>query len=220
MLLRLYNRYVLPWVLHLACSAPAIGRQRERVVPFAVGRVLEIGIGTGLNLPFYRPDAVELVYGLEPAPEMLKRVAAKAGTVPFPIERLLCGGEAIPLSDGCIDSVVVTYTLCSVESPLQVLREIRRVLAPDGKLLFCEHGLGPTAGIRRWQRRLNWLWSMICGGCRLDRDIKALLREAGFTTEPLEEAYLPGVPSIVGYTYWGTAYRSDTTPLPIGESFS
>ena len=143
----LYDRYVLPWVLHLSCSAPPVMKQREKVIPRAKGTVLEIGIGTGLNLPFYRPDQVECLYGLEPAESLSKRARTVAKRVDFPVHFLDVPGEAIPLADNSIDTVVLTFTLCTIADPMLALQEMLRVLKLKGSLLFCEHGLAPIRGI-------------------------------------------------------------------------
>lgn len=199
-----YDRHILPHVINLACGMKPIRYQRKKVVPQARGRVLEIGIGSGLNLPFYDPAKVDMLWGLEPADE-IRRMAEKAAVgAPFPVEFIGLPGETIPLDAGSVDTVVTTYTLCTIPDAVAALREMRRVLKPGGQLLFSEHGRAPDAAVRRWQDRLTPLWKRIGGGCHLNRDIPALLREGGFTTPWLETMYVPG-PRPMGFTYWGAA---------------
>jgi ubiquinone/menaquinone biosynthesis C-methylase UbiE len=205
----IYNRYILPRVLHLACSAKPIAKQRNKIVPLATGCVLEVGIGSGLNLPFYNTDTVTRVLGVEPAPDMIRRAEVAALEVPFPVEFMPCQGESIPLDSGSVDTALLTYTLCTVQDPLAVLGEIRRILVDGGELLFCEHGLAPSDTVRRWQNRMNTMWPTVCGGCQLNRDIPALIRQAGFVIKQLDTAYLPSMPAIAGYTYWGVAQVPD-----------
>lgn len=150
-----YDRHILPHVIHLACGAKPIRYQRRKVVPQASGRVLEIGIGSGLNLPFYDPAKVEKLWGLEPSDE-IRRMAEKAAVgAPFPVEFIGLPGEAIPLDDASMDTVVTTYTLCTIPDAVAALREMRRLLKPGGQLLFAEHGRAPDAAVRRWQDRLD-----------------------------------------------------------------
>ena len=201
----LYDRYVLPWVLHLGCSSPPIAKQREKVVPKAKGVILEVGMGTGLNIPFYNPALVERVYGLEPAPEMRKRAEPAANRASFPVDFIELPGEEIPLEDDSVDTVVLTFTLCTIPDAMKALKGMKRVLKPDGTLLFCEHGLAPDPGVVRWQNRLNGIWHACAGGCNLNRDIPSLIREAGFKITDLHTLYLPNTPKVAGYNYWGMA---------------
>ena len=200
----LYSRYVLPRVIHLACRSKPNMRQRMKVIPEARGRVLEIGVGSGLNLGFYDPDRVERVWGLDPAPEMLRMAEPVAAEAPFEVELVEAGAEAIPLESGSVDTAVVTYTLCSIPQATAALREVARVLTPTGRLLFCEHGLAPDRSVARWQRRMNPLWMRLGGGCNLDRDIPALLDEGGFEVTDLDTMYLPGWRP-ASFNYWGAA---------------
>lgn len=199
-----YDRHVLPHVINLACGVKPIRYQRQKVVPQAEGRVLEVGIGSGLNLPFYDPSKVEKLWGLEPAEEIRRMAEKKAAGAGFPVEFIGLPGEAIPLDAGSVDTVVTTYTLCTIPDAVAALREMHRVLRPGGRLLFSEHGRAPDAAVRRWQARLNPLWTRIAGGCRLDRDIPELLRAGGFAVDRLETMYVPG-PRPLTFTYWGAA---------------
>lgn len=201
-----YDRHILPKVLNWACGMEQVQTQRRKVVPLAQGRVLEIGIGSGLNLPFYDAGKIDKVIGLDPAPEML--AYAKRKSVPFAVEYLDLKADAIPLEAESIDTVLVTYTLCTIPDAGAALRGMRRVLKQGGRLIFCEHGKAPDVGVRRWQDRLNPLWGSIGGGCNLNRDIPALIEAAGFAIDTLESMYLPNTPRFAGFNYWGTARRS------------
>lgn len=181
-----------------------MARQRELVVPMAEGDVLEVGMGSGLNLPFYDPTRVRRIWGLDPAEEMAPWAARAAGGAHFPVELIRARGEEIPLASRSADTVVLTYTLCTVEDPLAALREVARVLRPHGRLLFCEHGVAPDPGVRRWQELLNPAWRRLSGGCHLQRDIPGLLRDGGFRLESLERGYIR-VWRPAGYNYWGWA---------------
>ncbi|MGE0159342.1 MAG: class I SAM-dependent methyltransferase [Gemmatimonadales bacterium] len=199
-----YERRVLPWVIHLACSARPIAKQRAKVIPFARGRVLEIGIGSGLNLPFYDAARVERLLGLDPSPQMRRMAAKAAARAAFDVDFVSTSSEEIALDDESVDTVVTTYTLCTIPDAVRALRETARVLKPGGRLLFCEHGLAPDASVRRWQHRANTWWGRIGGGCNLDRDIPALLKDGGFRVERLETAYVAGWRP-ASFTYWGSA---------------
>jgi len=200
-----YERYILPRVLNWSCGAKPVLAQRRKVVPLAEGRVLEVGIGSGLNLPYYDPAKVERVIGLDPAEEMLSFARRKSATLPFAVEYLALEGEHIPLERHSVDTVLVTYTLCTIADAIAGLEGMRAVLRPGGRLIFCEHGSAPDAAVRRWQQRLNPLWGRIGGGCNLDRDIPALIEAAGFRMDSLQSGYLPDTPRFAGFNYWGTA---------------
>lgn len=181
-----------------------MARQREKVVPAAEGDVLEVGMGSGLNLPFYDPGRVRRVWGLDPAPEMRRWVDEAARTAPFRVDLLLAGAEEIPLEAASVDTVVMTYTLCTIVDPVPALREVARVLRPGGRLLFCEHGAAPDPGVRRWQRVLNPVWRRVSGGCHLDRDVPRCIEDGGFRLEDVECAYLP-LWRPAAFNYWGSA---------------
>lgn len=200
----LYSRLVLPRLVHLACSGEQVERQRAKVVPMARGRVLEIGIGSGLNLPFYDPARVSRVLGLEPSAEMIALAEQAADEAPFDVEFLLAGSEAIPLPSGSCDTVVVTYALCTIPDVVAALKEMGRVLKAGGNLLFCEHGLAPDANVRKWQDRVDPAWRRLAGGCHLNRDIPALLRSGDFQTTSLDTMYVPGWRP-ASFEYWGSA---------------
>jgi ubiquinone/menaquinone biosynthesis C-methylase UbiE len=204
----LYSRYILPYLLDSAMSAKPIMRQRQKVVPLARGRVLEIGIGAGQNLAFYDPSAVTHVWGLEPEDGMRRRAQKRAQNLPFTVEFLGLEAERIPLDDHSADTVLVTYTLCSIPHVAQALAGMRRVLKPGGELIFCEHGEAPDQSVAAWQRRLQPIWGCIGGGCHLGRPIPKLLQDAGFVIDRLETMYLPKTPKFAGYNYWGAAHSA------------
>ena len=198
-----YQDWVLPSLLDFAMRQDQIAKYRREVVPAAQGRVLEVGIGSGLNLPFYDRGATTIV-GLDPSAQLLtfaRRRAAEVGAEPA----LMRGSAtAIPLHDASIDTVVMTWTLCSIPDPIAALREIRRVLKPGGSLLFVEHGLSPDPAVERWQSRLTPLWRHIAGGCHLDRKVDDLVRAAGFEINALRTEYAKG-PRPMTYMYEGRA---------------
>ena len=200
-----YSTYILPRGLNKAMAAPAIQEQREKVVPMAEGRVLEIGMGAGHNLPFYDPDKVSHVWGLEPEQPMRRLAQPLATSAPFHVEFIDLPGEEIPLDADSADTVLVTYTLCTIPDVVVALQGMRRVLKPGGKLIFCEHGKAPDRSVLQWQNRLTPLWKKIGGGCHLNRDIPKLLSAAGFRVGDLQTGYLPKTPKVMGYNYWGWA---------------
>jgi len=198
-----YDRHVLPYLLDFACGLTPIARQRALVVPQARGRVLEVGIGTGLNLAFYDRTKIGHLVGVDPAAQMhalAQRRSARAG---LPVELVTLSAERLPLESGSFDCVVCTYTLCSIPDPLAALREMRRVLKSGGKLLYAEHGLAPDAAVARHQARIEPLWSKMAGGCHLTRKVPALLQEAGFQVQG-DAAYIAW-PRSLSYNYWGEA---------------
>lgn len=198
-----YDRHLLPYLLDLACGVKPIRRQRQKVVPLAQGRVLEVGIGTGLNLPFYDRSRVTTIVGVDPALRLHRLALARSRQAGIDVRLVGLSAEKLPVDDGSFESVVCTYTLCTIPDPVAALREMRRALVPGGKLFFSEHGRSPDAGVLRWQTRLHPWWSKLAGGCQLDRDIPALLVQAGFRPE-VQSRYLPG-PKILSFHYWGEA---------------
>lgn len=203
--MNLYQRYLEPRLVECACSTKPISKQRLKVVPRASGKVLEIGFGAGQNLPFYDEAKVEKLYALEPSALMRKRACARLAASSLVIEFLDLPGEEIPLDDASVDTVLTTYTLCTIPDAARALDGMRRVLKPDGRLYFCEHGRARDDGVRRWQDRLNGVWGALAGGCNLNRDIPVMIRKAGFDFDDLIADYLPSTPKIAGYNYWGAA---------------
>jgi ubiquinone/menaquinone biosynthesis C-methylase UbiE len=202
--MNLYDQYLLPHLIDFACGLGPVQQQRAKIVPLASGNVLEIGVGTGLNLPFYDKSRVTRLTALDPAAQMNAKAQRRMRAAGLDVEMLVLSAEEIPMPDASFDTVVCTFTLCTIPDPVAALREMRRVLKPDGRLLYCEHGAAPDASVRRWQERVNPLWRPIAGGCNLDREIPHLLESAGFRIETLERMYLPG-PRIFTYNYWGVA---------------
>lgn len=207
-----YSERVLPHIIDLACGMEAIAHQREQVVPLARGTVLEVGMGPGHNLAYYDPDAVERVIGLEPSVRSVAMARERALQVAFPVEFLTLRGEEIPLETASVDTVLLTYTLCTIPDPARALAQMRRVLKPSGQLVFAEHGRAPDAQVVRWQGRLNGLWKVLFGGCNLDRDIPGLIRSAGFQVGELTTLYLPKSPRFAGFNYRGWA-APETEPV-------
>jgi ubiquinone/menaquinone biosynthesis C-methylase UbiE len=199
-----YDDRILPKLVDLSCGTKPIHKQREKVVPLAAGDVLEIGFGGGLNLPYYNRDRVRKVWGLEPSAGMRKRAEKLIATTDVDVELIDLPGEEIPLQDNCVDTVVVTYTLCTIPDVFAALAGMRRVLKPGGQLLFTEHGRAPDIGVRRWQDRLNPSWKKLAGGCNMNRDIAGTIEEAGFSLAEDNRMYIPGI-RILSYHYWGTA---------------
>ena len=179
-------------------------RQREKVVPLAQGCVLEIGVGSGLNLPYYDAGKVSKVIGLDPSPEMTRKAVRAARLAHVDVEFIEAPAESIPLASASVDTALVTYALCTIPQTAPALREIARVLRPGGRLVFCEHGLAPDASVRKWQQRITPLWKRIGGGCHLDRDIPALIEQGGFRITAMETMYLPGWRPAT-FNYWGVA---------------
>lgn len=202
--MNLYDRYFLPTLIDWVCGIRPVQRQRAKIVPRAQGRVLEIGIGTGRNLPFYDHARLEKLYGLDPALQMHRKARQRMQAAGLEVELLDLPAERIPMEDASFDTVLMTFTLCTIPDAVSALQEMRRVLKPQGRLLFCEHGKAPDASVRRWQDRLTPLWKPIAGGCHLNRDIPGLLAEGGFRVEEMEQLYLPG-PRPLTYNYWGSA---------------
>ena len=202
-----YDTYLLPRLVHFTCGLKPAMKQRQKVVPLASGRVLEIGIGSGLNIPFYDSSKVSHLWGLDPSPDMWSIALQNAAEHHLDAEYLQSEAESIPLDDNVADTVVMTYTLCTIPEPETALTEIRRVLKPGGRLLFCEHGRSPDEDVRRWQDRLNPVWGKLSGGCNLNRPIAGLLEAAGFNLEGLQTMYIPGWKPAC-FNYWGSAgYR-------------
>lgn len=199
-----YERHILPAALDFFCGLPMISRQRQLVVPLARGRVLEAGIGTGLNMRWYDKSRVSKITGLDPSLQLHPLARKRIAQAGLDVELLGLSAEKIPLPAASFDTVLVTYTLCTIPDALAALREMRRVLAPGGRLLFCEHGRAPDESVRRWQNRLQPLWGPLAGGCHLGRDIPALLQEAGFQLPELRTGYLSG-PRPFTFHYWGEA---------------
>jgi ubiquinone/menaquinone biosynthesis C-methylase UbiE len=204
-----YNRHILPNLVHLACSQRQITHQRTKIIPKAFGRVLEVGLGTGLNLPHYDSCKVDKVWGLDPSQKMIERAKEKVRTVGFEVDLIGSSAEEIPLESNSIDTVVVTYTLCTIIDIDLAIKEMARVLNPSGELIFCEHGAAPDIGVRRFQNFINPAWRLVGGGCHLNREIPELIERGGFRIKELNAEYIPGWRP-ASYNYWGTAELTST----------
>lgn len=202
----LYAKYVLPRLIDCACAQEPMAKVRAAYVSRARGRVLEIGFGTGHNLDHYATgkDAPESLYAVEPAVDIAERARERIAATPIPVEVANASAEDIPADDGTFDTIVSTWTLCSVPNVYRALAELRRVLKPRGQLIFAEHGASPDASIQRWQRRIEPAWKTVSGGCHLARSADILITNAGFRIDELETSYLPG-PKIATFTYRGVA---------------
>ena len=198
-----YGNWLFPRLLDCVMQQKQMLPFRQRIGLAASGRVLEVGIGSGLNLPFYA-GPIDRVIGVDPSPELLRFAEKRASQASVPIELLRGDGEALPIEDRSIDTAVVTFTLCTVCNPAATLGEVRRVLKPGGRLLFAEHGRAPEASVARWQDRITPVWKHVAGGCHLNRKPDDLIRSAGFAVEALETGYLKG-PRPMGFVYAGSA---------------
>jgi ubiquinone/menaquinone biosynthesis C-methylase UbiE len=200
----IYARRILPRLIDFGMRRKPLARLREKLVAAASGQVLEIGVGSGLNLPFYRRD-LEGLWGVDPSPELLAMARAQAAWVHFPVSLGEARAEDLPLDDASVDNVVMTWTLCSIAEPACALAEIRRVLRPGGALIFIEHGQAPEADVRGWQDRLTPLWRRLAGGCHLNRPIDRLIEGAGLQLVELETGYLVKGPRALTFHYRGRA---------------
>ncbi|MGP4844195.1 class I SAM-dependent methyltransferase [Marinobacter sp. 1Y8] len=205
----IYSERILPHIIDHACSIGSIMKLRQKLIPMATGNVLEVGMGSGVNLQFYNRDAVECVFGLEPSVGMRRKAQGNLNASPVPVEWLDLPGEQIPLDDNSVDTIVLTFTLCTIPDWRKALQQMLRVLKPGGKLLFCEHGQSPDHNIAAWQNRITPSWKKIAGGCHLNRPIDTCIRDEGFEIESLENRYIRNAPKIAGYIYYGVAKKPE-----------
>lgn len=203
-----YDAHVMPRMVTLACSQGQIMKRRSYIVPRASGSVLELGCGGGLNQQFYDTDAVSAFSGIDPHEGLLSEARKASEERGWATDIKQGVGEELPFASGQFDTVVCTYTLCSVDDPAKVLSEVRRVLKPNGQLLFLEHGRAPDENVAKWQMRIEPVWKRIAGGCHLTRPIGSALRGAGFEVEPLGQGYMPKTPRIAGWMEWGIARKA------------
>lgn len=206
-----YEQRVVPHLINCGCGNRMMTRQRAHVVPRAHGVVVEVGIGTGHNLPCYDSHRVRKVIGVDPSEASWRLAGKRAARVPFPVDFIGLPGEQIPLDADTADCAVITFSLCTIPDPVRALRALARVLKPGAPLYFCEHSRAPEVAVQRWQDRLDPLWCRLMGGCHLNRDIPELLREAGYAVADLETGYLPRTPRIAGYNVWGSAQLADAS---------
>lgn len=203
-----YEERILPYLIDRVCSVGQVMKLRKQVVPRAKGTVLEVGMGSGINLEFYQPDQVELVYGLEPSAGMRRKASANLERSPVTVEWLDLPGEQIPLANETVDTVLLTFTLCTIPDWRVALEQMKRVLKPNGQLLFLEHGQSPDLGTQKWQHRITPGWRKIAGGCHLNRNIAELIASAGFEITELDNLYVPKTPKVAGYIYKGCARKA------------
>jgi len=200
----LYNQYVCPYLINWAMQAKPISKQRKKIIPEAIGRVLEIGIGSGLNFEYYNQSKVSEVFAVEPDSILLNKakINAKKNNIPLNIQKI--SAEELPFENNMFDTVISTYTMCSISNLSMALTEIKRVIKSNGKLIFSEHGKAPDSNIYRWQKRLNPIQKRIAGGCQLDVNIPIVIENSGFELSELNSMYIPG-PKFLSYHYWGSA---------------
>ncbi len=202
-----YDRVVLPKVVSLGCGTEEVAELRGEVVPLAAGAVFEIGCGGGFNQALYDSDAITSFAGIDPNGSLLEAARGRAKDKGWKADIREGKGEAIPFGNGSFDTVVCTYTLCSVDDTKQVLSELRRVLKPGGRMLFLEHGKAPDSGPAKWQRRIEPVWKRLAGNCHLTREIGNSIRAAGFEVEPIGQGYFEKAPKWAGWMEWGVARR-------------
>ena len=207
MISEIYEKKFLPKICNCCCSLGPIQKQREKIVPLAEDIVLEIGIGSGLNIPFYDKNKVSKIIGLDPSEELNEMALSLAKENHLNIDFIISGAESIDLESNSVDTVLVTYTLCTIPEVIPSISEIKRVLKPEGKLLFCEHGISPNKYTRILQNFLNPVWRLIFGGCNLNRNIPELI-SAEFNIINIDKMYLPKTPKFIGYNLWGTAVHA------------
>ena len=205
MIQKIYDRYVCPHLINLAMQAKPFSKQRMKIIPKAKGRVLEIGIGSGLNFKYYNKLNINEVFAVDPDGVLLQkaRKRAKENNITLNIEQI--SAEKLPYENDTFDTIISTYTMCSISKLSLTLLELRRVLKSDGKLLFSEHGMAPDRNILLWQKRLNPILKRIAGGCHLDLNIPNLINNAGFEMSSLNSMYIPG-PKFLSYHFWGSAF--------------
>ena len=203
-----YENNILPHIINCACSTAVIMELRGKVVTLAYGDILEVGIGSAVNLELYKPDKVNKIWGLEPSIGMQEKARKNLAKSPIQVEWLSLPGEKIPLKSNSIDSVVLTYTLCTIPDWRAAMEQIHRVLKPDGKIYFCEHGLAPDTSVIKWQNYLNKLWAKIFGGCNLNRAVINNIQSSGFLIDWSESSYINGSPKFASYISYGVAHKA------------
>ena len=206
MIKNFYEKNILPPLLNCCCGTKPITYQRKKIIPEANGDILEIGVGSGLNIPFYDKNKVSKIIALDPSEDLNSMAKIKAKANNLNIHFLTGVAEDIQIADSSIDTIVITYTLCTIPEPEKALSEIKRVLKTNGKILFSEHGLAPDDNVVNWQNKINPIWNKVFGGCNLNRDIPSLLKDAGFDVS-FEQMYLPKTPKFIGFNSWGNATK-------------
>lgn len=203
-MINLYDRYILPKVTNALCATRPTMKQREKVIPLANGSVLEIGIGSGLNLPFYKQNKVKHLTAIDPSVVIWKKNSVDIDKLSFDFEFIKAFAEDIPVDNNSFDTIVFTYTLCSIPDTAKAFEEIRRVLKPHGQIIFCEHGKAPDISVQKWQNLINPVWKRLGGGCILNRDIPKIIENNGLKINKMDTMYIPGWKP-ASFNYWGTA---------------
>lgn len=200
----LYDKYILPKVTNALCASRPTMKQREKVIPLANGSVLEVGIGSGLNLPFYNQNKVNHLTAIDPSVKIWNKKSVDINKLPFDLEFIKAYAEDIPADNNSFDTIVITYALCSIPDTIAAFSEIRRVLKPNGQMIFCEHGKAPDISVRKWQNFINLVWKRLGGGCILNRDIPKIIENNGLKIINMDRMYIPGWKP-ASFNYWGTA---------------
>lgn len=203
-----YDEHIVPRFIQCACASPAIAALREKVVPLASGAVFEIGCGGGMNQPYYDPARITSFAGMDPSAKGLDYAREAVASKGWTADVRQGFGEAIPFDDASFDTVVCTFTLCSVADQAQTLKELRRILKPGGRLLYAEHGKAPDAAVQKWQDRIEPVWKRLAGGCHLTRPVTAAIAAGGFETHEAGERYTPKMPRWAGWMEWGEAVKA------------
>lgn len=205
MIKKYYETKILPSLINCCCGTKPINHQRQKIIPQASGCILEIGIGSGLNLPYYDKSKVSKIVAIEPSDELNKIAQKNALKNDINIELITGVAENIEIEDKSIDTIILTYTLCTIPDTELALKEIKRVMKPGAKILFSEHGIAPDEKVIKWQNKINPIWNNFFGGCNLNRNIPHLIKDAGFKFDAIDQMYLPSTPKFIGYNYWGSA---------------
>tara|TARA_B100001250_G_scaffold254907_1_gene219366 strand:- start:49 stop:672 length:624 start_codon:yes stop_codon:yes gene_type:complete len=200
-----YEKYILPHLLNCTCNQKPFVHQRRKVVPLAKGNILEIGIGSGLNIPFYEAEGIDKIWGIDPSEELIAMAKNQVKDDTPDIELIISKAEEIDFEDDFFDTILMTYTMCTISNLSEAFTELKRVIKPTGKLIFCEHGMAPDENVIKWQNRINTFWPKISGGCNINKEIPSIIESSGFSISDLENMYLPKTPKVLGFNYWGTA---------------
>jgi ubiquinone/menaquinone biosynthesis C-methylase UbiE len=204
---KIYDKYVLPKILSFTCNTKPINYQRKKIIPSATGFVVELGVGAGANFRYYKPEKILKVIAIDPSSELNILAREEAKKYNIEIQILNQSAENIPFEDNSIDTVVSTYTLCSIPNPDQTMREVYRVLKPNGVFLFSEHGRSPDRFTVFIQDQVEFFYPFISGGCHCNRDIKKVISNSNLEFQSLDTTYLPGTQKFLGFNYWGTAIK-------------